>query len=198
MARAAAPARSLTARQRTELAQLTRLPSTPQNVVLRAKIVLGAADGMANKTLDERWLNGWRPHEEVLLWRNRYAEEGLAGILEDRSRPGRPKEISQGEEAEIVEATRSTKPKNATHWTVRTMASDQGVSPASMHRIWRPYGLKRHRVETFKFSNDPQFGHKIGDIVGLYLNPPDKAPKHDVIATEQRSPGESLRRSCSP
>jgi hypothetical protein len=98
MARAAAPALPLTARQRTELAQLTRLPSTPQNVVLRAKIVLGAADGMANKTLAERLAT---TRMTVLLWRNRYAEERLAGILEDRSRPGRPKEISPEEDAEI-------------------------------------------------------------------------------------------------
>jgi len=93
-----------------------------------------AADGMANKTLAERLAT---TRMSVLLWRSRYAEEEFAGILEDRSRPGRPKEISPDEEAEIVEATRSTKPKNATHRTVRTLARDQGVSPASVHRIWR-------------------------------------------------------------
>ena len=112
MARAAAPALDLTAHQHSELMQLTRLPSTPQSIVLRAKIVLGAAEGIANKALAVRLAT---TRMTVLLWRNRYAAEGLAGILEDRPRSGRPKEISPEQEAEIVEATRSTKPKNATH-----------------------------------------------------------------------------------
>src|SRR5512143_3755505 len=101
MARAAAAALPLTAHQRSELVQLTRLPSTPQSIVLRAKIVLGAADGVANKTLAARLVT---TRMTVLLWRNRYAEEGLVGILEDR--PRRPKEISPEQEAQIVEATR--------------------------------------------------------------------------------------------
>lgn len=189
MARAAAPALALTAHQRSELVQLTRLPSAPQSIVLRAKIVLGAADGVANKTLAVRLAT---TRMTVLLWRNRYAAEGLAGILEDRPRPGRPKEISPEVEAQIVEATRSTKPKNATHWTVRTMARCQGVSPASVHRIWRAYGLQPHRVATFKFSTDPQFVPKVRDIVGLYLNPPDKAL---VLSVDEKSQIQALDRT---
>jgi len=189
MARAAAPALDLTAYQRSELMQLTRLPSTPQSIALRAKIVLGAAEGIANQTLAVRLAT---TRMTVLLWRNRYAAEGLAGILEDRPRPGRPKEIAPEQEAEIVEATRSTKPKNATHWTVRTMARSQGVSPASVHRIWQAYGLQPHRVETFKFSNDPQFVHKVRDIVGLYMNPPDKAL---VLSVDEKSQIQALDRT---
>jgi transposase len=181
MARAAAPALALTAFQRSELLQLTRLPSTPQSIVLRARIVLGAADGVANQKLAAR-LETTRM--TVLLWRSRYQEYGLVGILADHPRPGRPKEISPEEESEIVEATRSTKPKNATHWTVRTMALRQGVSPASVHRIWQAYGLQPHRVETFKFSNDPEFVHKVRDILGLYMNPPDKAL---VLSVDEKS-----------
>ena len=199
MARAAAAALPLTAHQRSELVQLTRLPSTPQSIVLRAKIVLGAADGVANKTLAARLVT---TRMTVLLWRNRYAEEGLVGILEDRPRPGRPKEISPEQEAQIVEATRSTKPNHATHWTVRTLARGQGVSPASVYRIWRAYGLQPHRVETFKFSNDPQFVHKVRDIVGLYMNPPDKAlvlsvdEKSQIQALDRTAPLLPLRPGC--
>jgi transposase len=118
--------------------------------------------------------------------------EGLAGILEDRPRPGRPKEISPEQEAEIVEVTRSTKPKNATHWTVRKMARSQRISPASVHRIWLAYGLQPHRVKTFKFSNDPQFVHQVRDIVGLYMNPPDKAL---VLSVDEKSQIQALDRT---
>ena len=154
MPRVAASALPLTVKQRQELLQVKRLHSTPQSVVLRVQIVLGAADGVANKALARR-LSTTLP--TVLLWRARYQDEGLAGVLEDRPRSGRPKKISPEQESAIVEATLRTTPKDATHWSVRSMAKQQGVSPATVQRIWKKHHLQPHRVETFKFSNDPQF-----------------------------------------
>ena len=149
-----------------------RYPATPQAIVLRCRVVLGAAGGAANNEL-ARQLSTSLP--TVLLWRRRFAQEGLAGIVQDKPRPGRPRSLTPEKEAIIVEATRTTKPKNATHWSVRSMARLQGVSPATVQRIWKSYHLQPHRVEHFKFSADPEFVKKVRDIVGLYLNPPDKA-----------------------
>jgi transposase len=189
MARAGAPAVGLTPAQIRELTQITHLPSAPQSVVLRAKIVLGSAQGIPNQRL-ARELSTNRM--TVLLWRRRFEAEGLPGILEDRPRSGRPKQITPDEEAEIVELTRSSKPRNATHWTVRTMARRVGVSPATLHRIWQAYGLQPHRVESFKFSTDPEFVSKVRDIVGLYLNPPDKAL---VLSVDEKSQIQALDRT---
>jgi len=168
---AAAPL-PLSTSERRALLDLIRHRSTPQSIVLRVQIVLGAGDGVANRQL-ARTLQTSVP--TVLLWRSRYQAEGLAGILQDRPRPGRPKQISAEEEAAIVEATIQSKPKDATHWSVRTMARAQGVSKASIQRIWHKYRLQPHRVESFKFSTDPAFVAKVRDVVGLYLHPPDKA-----------------------
>jgi transposase len=186
-----APARALTlaARERQELLQVSRHRSTPQSIVLRTKIVLGAAEGVANKKL-ARQLSTTLP--TVLLWRKRYESEGLAGILEDRPRSGRPRQISEKKVAAIVDATMKTKPKDATHWTVRTMAKIQGVSRATVHRIWRKHKLQPHRVESFKFSNDPDFVPKVRDIVGLYINPPDKAI---VLSVDEKSQIQALDRT---
>lgn len=189
MSRAAAPALPLTAKQREQLLQIKKLRSTPQRVALRVQIVLGAAEGIANKVL-ARHLSTTLP--TILLWRSRYQAEGLAGILEDRPRSGRPKEISPEKEAAIVEATLRTTPKDATHWSVRSMAKQQGVSPATVQRIWKKHHLQPHRVETFKFSNDPQFVAKVRDIVGLYLNPPDQAI---VLSVDEKSQIQALDRT---
>src|ERR1035438_2639716 len=178
MARAGAAALPLTPHQRRELIQITRLASAPQSVVLRAKIVRGVADGVPNQRL-ARQLSTNRM--TVLLWRRRFEQEGLSGILADRPRSGRPKQVTAEQEADIVERTRTTKPRQATHWTVRTMAQQVGVSPATVHRIWQAYGLQPHRVENFKFSTDPEFVRKVRDIVGLYLNhlrQPGDGPPH--------------------
>ena len=110
----------------------------------------------------------------VLLWRKRYETEGLAGLFEDRPRGGRPRQISENKETAIVEATMRTIPNDATHWSVRSMATNQKVSPATVLRIWKKHKLQPHRVESFKFSNDPDFAPKVRDIVGLYMNPPDE------------------------
>jgi transposase len=189
MPRAAAPPLPLTERERKELLQISKLRSTPQSVALRVRIVLSASEGIANKGL-ARQLSTTLP--TVLLWRGRYQAEGLAGILEDRPRSGRPKEISAKQEAALIETTLHSTPKNATHWSVRSMAKTQGVSPATVQRIWKKHHLQPHRVETFKFSTDPQFVAKVRDIVGLYLNPPDRAI---VLSVDEKSQIQALDRT---
>jgi len=185
----AAPALALTPSERSELTKVARYASTPQSIVLRCKVILGAAEGIANHRL-ARDLSTSSP--TVLLWRRRFQQEGLLGILEDKPRAGRPRGISPEKEAAIVEATRSTKPKNATHWTVRTMARQQRVSPACIQRIWKAYHLQPHRVEHFKFSTDPHFVAKVRDIVGLYLHPPDKAL---LFSVDEKSQIQALDRT---
>lgn len=184
-----APALRLKAVQKDELGKLIRHPGTPQSIVLRCRIVLGASEGIANHRL-ARELSTTLP--TVLLWRRRFQQQGLAGILEDKARPGRPRTISPEREAAIVEATRNTKPKNATHWSVRSMARHQGVSPAAVQRIWQAYHLQPHRLEHFKFSTDPEFVDKVRDIVGLYMNPPDKAL---VFSVDEKSQIQALDRT---
>jgi transposase len=169
--------------------KVTRHPSTPQSIALRCRVVLGAAQGIANHELARR-LSTSLP--TVLLWRRRFQQQGLLGILQDQPRSGRPRALTAEKEAAIVDATRNTKPKNATHWSVRTMARQQGVSPATVQRIWKAYHLQPHRVEHFKFSTDPEFVPKVRDIVGLYLNPPDKAM---VFSVDEKSQIQALDRT---
>ena len=185
----AAPALRLTLSQRNELVQVTRYPGTPQSIVLRCRVVLGAAEGTANNEL-ARQLSTSLP--TVLLWRRRFRQQGLLGVLQDKARSGRPRSVTPEKEAAIIEATRNTKPKNATHWSVRSMARHQGVSSATVQRIWSAYHLQPHRVERFKFSTDPEFVRKVRDIVGLYLNPPDKAL---VFSVDEKSQIQALDRT---
>jgi transposase len=189
MPRPPAKALSLSDSQRDELVAITRYRATPQSIVLRIRILLGAADGVPNKVL-ARQLSTTLP--TVLLWRRRYEETGLSGVLEDQPRSGRPKVISEDKEAAIVEATMKTKPKNATHWSVRTMANAQRVSRSTVHRVWRKHKLQPHRVESFKFSTDPDFVAKLRDVTGLYLNPPDKAI---VLSVDEKSQIQALDRT---
>jgi len=155
---------------------------------LRINIVLGAAEGVANRVLARKLCTSV---PTILLWRKRYESEGLKGIPEDHPRSGRPKRISAERESAIVEATMKTTPKDATPWSVRTMAPVQKVSSATVQRIWKKHKLQPHRVESFKFSNDPQFA-KVRDIVGLYMNPPDKAL---VLSVDEKSQIQALDRT---
>lgn len=186
---APASALGISDEDRRELQQILALRSVPQSVALRARIILGAAEGIANKVL-ARQLGTSLP--TVLLWRGRYLREGLPGILEDRPRSGRPREITPEQEALVVEKTLRTTPNNATHWSVRLMARAQGMSPATVQRIWSKHHLQPHRVESFKFSTDPEFVTKVRDIVGLYLNPPDKAI---VLSVDEKSQIQALDRT---
>jgi transposase len=174
---------------RKELLALSRQRSIPQGILLRVKIVLGAAAGRANHLLARELSTTLTT---VLLWRKRYEADGLAGLFVDRPRSGRPKKISENKETEIVEATITTVPKDATHWSLRSMAASQKVSPATVLRIWKKHKLQPHRVESFKFSNDPHFAPKVRDIVGLYMNPPDKAI---VLSVDEKSQIQALDRT---
>jgi len=175
--------------QRGELIQLISARNAPQGIVLRARIVLGAAEGIGNKVL-ARQLATSLP--TVLLWRRRFQQEGLLAILEDRPRSGRPKEITAEQEASLIDKTLHSRPKTTTHWSVRTMAHEVGLSPATVQRIWNKHHLQPHRVESFKFSTDPEFVAKVRDIVGLYLHPPDKAI---VLSVDEKSQIQALDRT---
>jgi len=155
MPHAPAAALAVTDEERRELLKFAGLRSVPQSVALRARIVLGAADGVGNKVL-ARQLATSLP--TVLLWRGRYQAEGLLGILEDRPRSGRPKEITPEQEAALIDMTLHSSPKSATHWSVRLMAREQGVSPATVQRIWKKHHLQPHRVAQCRVE-DPPCGH---------------------------------------
>ncbi|MDH3259043.1 MAG: IS630 family transposase [Deltaproteobacteria bacterium] len=182
---------------REKLLRLARGRNTAQKVVLRAKIVLKMMEGVKKKHIAEQ-LGTSRP--TVNLWIQRYEEGGTEALLRDASRPGRKPKRSEGKEKVIVDATLHSKPANATHWSVRLMAEAQGVSRMAVHRIWRKYNLKPHLIRTFKISNDPSFVEKVKDIVGLYLNPPDKAmvlcidEKSQIQALDRTQPGLPMKK----
>ena len=171
------------------LEHLIRCGSTAQKIALRAQILLGAAEGKSNNELSTT-LSVSRP--TILLWRKRYREAGLTGILKDAPRPGRRPMMDSSKVDAIVNATLHTKPRDATHWSVRSMAKAQRVSPSIVQRIWKAHRLQPHRVETFKLSRDPQFAPKVRDIVGLYLNPPDNAL---VLCVDEKSQIQALDRT---
>jgi transposase len=151
--------------------------------------VLGAAEGTPNNQLAKE-LGISRP--TVLLWRERFAQAGVEGLLKDAPRPGRRRKFSAAKVEAIVNATLHTTPKDATQWSVRTMAKAQRVSPATVQRVWHAHGLQPHRVERFKLSSDPDFVRKLRDVVGLYLNPPDKAL---VLCVDEKSQIQALDRT---
>ena len=166
-----------------------RAPGTPQGVALRARIILLAEAGASNRSIAAQ-LGVARP--TVLLWRRRFAETGLMALTKIEEGRGRKPQIPASKVEEIVHATIHTKPPGETHWSCRTMARAQGVSPATVQRIWDAHGLQPHRVKTFKLSTDKRFSEKLTDVVGLYLNPPDKAM---VLCVDEKSQIQALDRT---
>jgi transposase len=179
----------LSEEQRALLERWAGAQKTPQSVALRARIVLLAAAGESNSQV-ARMLGVSRP--TVILWRGRFAEGGAQALTETRPGRGRKPTISAAKIKAIVQATTQTKPPGGTHWSCRSMAKAQGVSPATVQRIWDAHGLKPHRVRTFKLSNDPHFTEKLTDVVGLYLNPPEKAI---VLCVDEKSQIQALDRT---
>lgn len=175
--------------QRKRLKHLAGCGNTPQKIALRARIVLEAAEGRPNLAIS-RVLGVSRP--TVLLWRERFAGHGVAGILRDAPRPGRHKAIGPEAIKRVVEATMHTTPPDATHWSVRSMAEAQGLSRMTVQRIWKQYRLRPDLLENFKFSNDPLFVEKLRDVVGLYLNPPEHAL---VLSVDEKSQIQALDRT---
>ena len=143
---------ALSTAQRSDIEALVRSGRTPQRVVTRAHIVLASADGTSINAIASD-LSVSRP--TVYLWRQRFEQAGIAGLLKDAARPGRRKAVSPEKVQAIVDATLHTTPPDATHWSVRTMAKAQGVSPGIVHRIWQAHGLQPHRVETFRRRSGP-------------------------------------------
>ncbi len=185
---AAAPLAITEAHRRT-LERWLRAQGTPQQVALRARIILMAADGAANNRIASE-LGVSR--STVILWRDRFSAGGTGALTETAPGRGRKPSISAETIKAIVDATLQTTPPGATHWSCRTMARAQGVSPAPVARIWDAHGLAPHRIRTFKLSRDPRFVEKLTDVVGLYLNPPDKAI---VLSVDEKSQIQALDRT---
>lgn len=162
----------------------------------RAGIVLRAADGLTDQEIG-RGMGVTR--QKAGRWRKRYAELGLPGIEKDAPRPGRKRRIDEAQRAAVVRRTLRDRPEGHTHWSRSTMAAATGLSDSTIGRIWREHGIKPHRVETFKLSNDPAFVEKLRDIVGLYVSPPEHAivlscdEKSQIQALDRTQPGLPLK-----
>lgn len=188
MNKAAAPL-TLTDEQRRTLEAWVRAKSTSQGIVLRAKIILAAASGAPNqRTAKDLGIS--RP--TVLLWRSRFQEGGTEALTHIRPGRGRRPTYTAQRVNQIVQATTQTKPRGATHWSTRTMAKAQGISKATIQRIWDAHGLQPHRTQRFKLSKDRRFTEKLTDVVGLYLNPPAKAV---VLCVDEKSQIQALQRT---
>lgn len=175
--------------ERDALGRWSRGRSTPQRLVLRSKIVLLAADGLQNKQIATRLKV--KPHT-VARWRNRFISYRIDGISKDAPRAGRKPRIKQSKIDQIIDRTLHTKPRGATHWTTRTLAKEAGVSHMMVQRIWKSHRIQPHRERSFKLSRDPKFNEKVRDVVGLYMNPPDKAV---VICMDEKAGIQALDRS---
>lgn len=184
-----APAIELSSESRLELEKLSRRRTTPVRVVQRSRIILLAADGMQNEQIAEQL--GVAPRMAA-LWRSRFVQLGVPGLMKDAPRPGRTPAIRPDRVAEVIARTTQSSPDGATHWSRSRMAREMGISDSSVGRIWRAHGLKPHRVESFKVSNDPKFAEKLDAIVGLYLNPPEHAL---VLSVDEKSQIQALDRT---
>lgn len=188
MAGPAAIGIELTDEERAELTRWARRRKTSQALATRARIVLAAGDGLNNAEICSK-LGVSRP--TVQTWRRRFAERRLEG-LDDEPRSGAPRTISDERVHEVVTRTLETKPKDATHWSTRSLAAELGLSQSTVSRIWRAFNLQPHRAETFKLSTDPLFVDKVRDVVGLYMSPPDKAI---VLCVDEKSQVQALDRT---
>ncbi len=182
----------VSAEQREELERWMRRRSTAQSLALRARVILACADGGNNKDVAGRLEIS---RMTVGRWRSRFIRHGLDGLL-DEPRPGAPRRISDATVEKAVTLTLETKPKDATHWSTRSLAKRTGLSRSSVGRIWRAFGLRPHRSESFKLSTDPLLIEKVRDIVGLYLDPP--IVRRSCVSTRSRKfkPWIGRSRSC--
>jgi transposase len=185
----AAAALVMSAGQREALTVLARSSTSAHREVQRSKVLLMAADGVANSQIAANV--GLTP-VTVRAWRGRFAHEGLAKFGQVRQGRGRKPGISPEKVEEIVRLTQHEKPSGATHWSCRSMAKAAGVSPATVQRIWSGRGLKPHLVKTFKLSNEPVKGEKLIDVVGLYVNPPEEAV---VLCMDEKTSVQALDRT---
>lgn len=182
------PELALSEDERQMLTKWASRPKSTQRLALRARIVLACADDPSNKAVAER-LGVCRA--TVGTWRNRFAARRLEGLA-DEPRPGAPRQVTDDAVERVVTKTLEAKPTNATHWSTRGMAKASGVSQSTVGRIWRAFGLKPHRADTFKLSTDPYFVEKVRDVVGLYLSPPEKAL---VLCIDEKPQVQALERT---
>jgi transposase len=178
----------LTSEENEKLKLIARRPKTSQSMALRARIILGCAEGISNQDVSRRL-----DVSEVTVskWRNRFVEHRLQA-LGDAPRSGPPRTISDRQVERVITKTLESKPRVATHWSTRSMAKEVGLSHDTIARIWRTFGLQPHRQEKFKLSTDPFFVEKVRDIVGLYMNQPDRAL---VLCVDEKSQVQALERS---
>ena len=178
----------ITDEDRDKLQTIARRPKSAQAMAMRARIVLSCGEGMSNSEVAHKLrITG----ATVGKWRERFRKQGLDGLL-DEPRVGAPRTITDRQIEQVVTKTLESMPANSTHWSTRLMAAETGLSQNAIVRIWHAFGLQPHRVENFKFSTDPQFVEKVRDIVGLYLNPPDRAV---VVCLDEKSQVQALNRT---
>ncbi len=183
-----ATALKLSNEERKTLEQWKRRPKTRQSLAQRARIILACAEGDNNTRVAVRLQV---TKQLVGKWRTRFLRAGVDGLL-DEPRPGTPRRLSDKEVERVLTLTLESTPKDATHWSTRSLAAACGLSSSSVHRVWRAFGLAPHRSESFKLSTDPLFIDKVRDIVGLYLDPPDQAL---VLCVDEKSQIQALDRS---
>jgi transposase len=175
--------------ERAQLEAWTRRRTSAQALAQRSRVVLLAAEGRKNTEIAEEL----GIHRAMAAkWRSRFAAHRLAGLT-DEPRPGRPRTIGDEQVEEVIVKTLETTPKDATHWSTRSMAREVGLTQSAVLRIWRAFGLQPHRQETWKLSRDPQFVDKVKDVVGLYLDPPERAV---VLCVDEKSQIQALDRTA--
>lgn len=177
----------LTGGEQSELERLVRRRKSGQALALRARIVLECASGATNTEVSESLAVSMNT---VGKWRRRFVERRLEG-LSDEPRPGAPRTVSDEQVEEVIRHTLESMPRNASHWSRRSMAERVGMTPTTIGRIWKAFALQPHRVETFKISADPFFVEKVRDVVGLYLNPPENAV---VLCVDEKAQIQALDR----
>src|SRR3954463_15979797 len=175
--------------ERAQLEAWTRRRTSAQALAQRSRIVLLAAEGLKNTEIAEEL----GIHRAMAAkWRSRFARQRLDGLT-DEPRPGRPRTISDEQVEAVIVKTLETTPKDATHWSTRSMAAEVGLTQSAVLRIWKAFGLQPHRQETWKLSTDPLFVDKVKDVVGLYLNPPESAV---VLCVDEKSQIQALDRTA--
>ncbi len=175
--------------ERERLESWSRRRSSAQALAERARIVLAAADGLNNTEIAARLGVDVSPARR---WRNRFGAQRLEGLT-DEPRPGQPRKITDAKVEEVIVKTLESTPRDATHWSTRSMAAEVGLNQSAVHRIWKAFGLQPHRQDTWKLSKDPQFIEKVRDVVGLYLNPPERAV---VLCVDEKSQIQALDRTA--
>jgi transposase len=175
--------------EREQLESWARRPKSAQALAQRSRVVLAAAEGLKNTEISQRLS---LDQKTVRKWRSRFARDRPDGLI-DEPRPGKPRRISDAQVEEVIVKTLESTPKDATHWSTRSMANEAGLSQTAVSRIWRAFGLQPHRQETWKLSKDPQFVAKVRDVVGLYLDPPERAV---VLCVDEKSQIQALDRTA--